>query len=244
MALEREWVTVDDPDQSSIKYTFDVSFLLSSYQCIYGAGCPGIRPEGEDPVVGCCVHGAYLTDPGEQRMIEKQLGRLSPETMQNHDAAVEDGIFETDEEGDTRTRTVDGACIFLNHEGFGAGEGCSLHLLALREDERPMDTKPTVCWQLPLHRDIVEQVGNDGETVEVHTIAAFERGTWGEGGAEFHWWCTEAPEAFTAQRPVYRTMEDELRAMVGDAVYDELSGYLDRRRRQSNRVRFLPVVET
>jgi hypothetical protein len=30
--------------------------------------------------------------------------------------------------------------------------------------------------------------------------------------------------------------------MVGDEVYEALADYLDRRRRQHNRVRFLPLV--
>ena len=37
------------------------------------------------------------------------------------------------------------------------------------------------------------------------------------------WWCTDAPEAFCASQPLYRTMERELRALCGDAVYDELA---------------------
>ena len=52
---------------------------------------------------------------------------------------------------------------------------------------------------------------------------------WGEGGEEFAWWCTEAPEAFTAHEPVYRTMETELRLMLGDHVYEEIVKYCDTR---------------
>jgi hypothetical protein len=41
--LEREWVSIADPEDPHYRYVFDVSFLLSSYTCIYGAGCPGIH---------------------------------------------------------------------------------------------------------------------------------------------------------------------------------------------------------
>jgi hypothetical protein len=98
-----------------------------------------------------------------------------------------------------------------------------------------MTYKPVVCWQVPLHRTIEEQVANDGATLEVHTIAAFERGHWGEGGADFGWWCLEDAAAFVGDRPLYRSMERELREMVGDTVYDELAGFLDRRRKQRHR---------
>jgi hypothetical protein len=241
--LEREWVSLRDPDDHQIRYTFDVSFLLSHYRCIYGAGCQGVCADGPDEVVGCCIHGAYYVDDEDREQIEALLETdLDTEIMQHHDLAVSKGPTEVDDEGEPYTRIVDGACIFLNRAGWPAGVGCALHLLAERRGEHPMTYKPVVCWQLPLHRSISEEVGNDGETLETHTIAPFERGTWGEGGADFHWWCTEDPAAFTGSQPVYRTMEAELREMVGDAVYDELRSFLERRDRQRSRIRFLPIA--
>jgi hypothetical protein len=88
------------------------------------------------------------------------------------------------------------------------------------------ETKPTVCWQLPL-RSFDRDEEDDGSVTSV--LTEFGREGWGEGGEEFAWWCTEAAEAFTAHEPVYRTMETELRLMVGDAVYDEIVKYCDSR---------------
>ncbi len=241
--LEREWVTVRDPAHDHRHYTFDVSFLLSNYQCIYGAGCPSVHPDVQDPVMGCCQHGAYLNEDDDAdelvRLVDEEL---SPQTMQHHARAQADGLLTEDEEGEVLTRVVDGACVFLNGAGFAAGEGCALHHLAERRGEHHMTHKPTVCWQVPIHRTIDEQVANDGATLEVHTIAAFERGHWGEGGADFGWWCLDDDTAFTGREPVFRSMEAELRTMVGDVVYDELAGYLTRRGRQRHRVTFLPTV--
>jgi hypothetical protein len=241
--LEREWVTVVDPDDDHLHYTFDVSFLLSSYTCIYGAGCQGIRGDTADETVGCCLHGAYLNEDDDadelRRLVDEEL---TPETMEFHAEAQANGIVTEDDEGEVHTRRHDGACIFQNRAGFDAGMGCALHHLAMDRGEHHMTYKPTVCWQLPLHRTIDERTANDGGNLELHTIAAFERGHWGEGGADFGWYCLEDEDAFTGRQPVYRSMEQELRTMVGDHVYDELAGHLDTRRRQRNRVRFLPVV--
>ena len=243
MPLDREWVTIRDPHDDHRRYTFDESFLLSAYTCIYGAGCQGIHPGEQDPVLGCCLHGAYLNDdddPDElQRIVDEELDAA---TMQYHRRAVRSGAVATDADGEAHTRVVDGGCIFQNRAGFEAGEGCALHHLARRRGEHHMTYKPTVCWQMPLHRTVDEQVANDGGPLEVHTIAAFERGHWGDGGSEFGWWCLDDATAFVGTRPVYRSMEAELRGMVGDAVFAELAGHLDRRRRQRHRVRFLPVV--
>ncbi len=243
MLLDREWVTVVDPDDDHLHYTFDVSFLLSNYTCIYGAGCQGVRTDRVDEVVGCCLHGAYLNDDDEGPELERLVREeLSPDTMQFHAEALAGGVLTEDDEGEVHTRIHRDACIFQNRAGFEAGIGCALHHLAERRDEHHMTHKPTVCWQLPLHRTIDERTANDGGTLEVHTIAAFERGHWGEGGAEFGWYCLDDETAFVGATPVYRSMEHELRAMVGDVVYEELSAHLDSRRRQRNTVRFLPVV--
>ena len=240
--LNREWVSITDPDDDHRRYTFDVSFLLSSYQCIYGAGCQGIYPGAQDPALGCCLHGAYLNeDDDPDELVRLVAEELDPTTRQFHRQAVRRGVLVEDDEGETHTRVVQCGCIFSNRSGFEAGEGCALHHLAARRGEHHMTYKPTVCWQVPLHRTVEELVANDGETLEVHTIAAFERGHWGEGGADFDWWCLDDGTAFVGRHPVYRSMEIEIRAMVGDPVYDELADYLDRRRR-SNRVSFLPVL--
>jgi hypothetical protein len=238
--IDREWVTLIDPDDDHRRYTFDISFLLSDYTCVYGRGCQGITGR---PVLGCCSHGAYLNEDDDQAALDELVREhLTPETMQFHRSAIRKGIFTVDDEGDTHTRVVEGGCIFANREGFAAGEGCALHHLAVSRGEDGMTYKPTVCWQVPLHRTVDEKIGSDGRPIEVHSIAAFERGDWGEGGSDFKWWCFDDDTAFVAEAPLYRTMERELRMMVGDLVYDELATYLDERRAAGIRIDFLPII--
>ena len=83
-----------------------------------------------------------------------------------------------------------------------------------------------MCWQLPL-RTFDRDEEDDSSVTSV--LTEFGREGWGEGGEEFAWWCTEAPEAFTAHAPVYRSMETELRLMLGDDVYEEIVKYCDAR---------------
>ena len=83
-----------------------------------------------------------------------------------------------------------------------------------------------MCWQLPL-RTFDRDEEDDGSVTSV--LTEFGRDGWGEGGEEFCWWCTEAPEAFTAHEPVYRSMETELRLMLGDDIYEEVAKYCDAR---------------
>jgi hypothetical protein len=238
--LERDWVSIIDPDDAHQRYLFDLSFMLSSYQCIYGRGCPGTA-EGWDPERGCCRVGAHYMDEDERVWVEGLVEELGPEWMQRYHEAKRDGVSAREADGDARTRVRGGACIFLNRGDFPTGAGCALHHYAVGNGFHHSDKKPEVCWIVPLRREVEESVADDGEAMWTTTITSYDRGAWGPGGAEFAWWCTEEPEAYTAPEPVYRSTETELRKMVGDAVYDELAAYCDDRRRHAKRPLPFPV---
>jgi len=226
-APEREWVSFEDEDEYRT-WVFDVTFLLSRWSCIYGNGCQGVltgpTPEREQ---GCCSYGAHFTDQADADRVVAVATTLDAAEWQFRSEGLRKGIVKkssSSKDGEPRvTRMVDEACLFLNRPGFEGGVGCALHLAAIRRGERPMDYKPDVCWQLPLRRDDRE----DGDGHVISTIGEWGRSGWGEGGAEFHWWCTEAREAFAGSEPLFRTMVAELEAMVGEAVHRRLVAYLD-----------------
>ena len=238
--LQREWITVVNPNDDHDTYLFDVSFLLSAYTCIYGRGCPGIRDE-PDPVRACCVLGAHYVDAEDRRGAEAMVERLGPEYMQYYAEARRRGVTAREGRDEYRTRVVDGACIFQNREGFATGPGCALHHFGVDRGEHHMTYKPEVCWLVPLRREVAEDVADDGGTRWVTTVTSYDRGAWGPGGADFGWWCTESPEAYVGAEPVYRSMEAELRTLAGDAVYAELAAYLDGRRGRARRPLPFPV---
>ena len=62
----------------------------------------------------------------------------------------------------------------------------------------------------------------------VSQLREWKRRDWGEGGAEFHWWCTEAQEAFSAAQPVYQALRDEIVELIGDEIYKLLVNELER----------------
>jgi hypothetical protein len=219
-----EWVSFDDPDEQRT-WVFDVTFLLSGWQCIFGHGCQGVltgpAPELEQ---GCCSYGAHFTDEEDAERVKAAAKTLRSDQWQ-YARSGRRGVVKTEEDGTLVSRLVDGACIFLNRPGFPGGAGCALHRAALERDEHPMVLKPNVCWQLPLRReDTTDEAG-----WVTSTVTQWDRKHWGEGGFEFHWWCTEAPEAFGGKAAVYRHMRKELIGLVGSPVYRMLAGYLDAR---------------
>ncbi len=228
-----EWISFEDPDEERT-WVFDVTFLTSPWTCIYGNGCQGVLT-GPSPELaqGCCSYGAHFVDEDDEANMLAYAERLTPQQWQFHPIGQRKaGPTKTNKKGEIKTRLVDGACIFLNRPGFAGGIGCALHTAALDAGERPLDWKPEVCWQLPLR---LEDETDDGGWV-TSTLREWKRRDWGEGGAEFHWWCTDSPDAFVDRQPVYETMRDEIIEMVGQKAYDLFAEHVAARGRE----RYLP----
>ena len=219
-----EWVSFEDPEEERT-WVFDVTFLTSEWTCIFGAGCQGVLTGPAPELVhGCCSYGAHFVDKADARRVEKIARTLTPAQWQFHGKGQK-GVVKKTKYGESVTRVVDGACIFLNRPGFPTGPGCSLHQVAIERGQHPLELKPEVCWQLPLRRE--DDVAEDGHVTS--TLRQWDRKHWGEGGQEFHWWCTESAEAFVGERPVYKEMQAELIEMVGKPIFKILVAYLDER---------------
>jgi hypothetical protein len=220
----REWVSFEDSEEERT-WVFDVSFLTSNWSCIYGNGCQGVLTEPAPELMhGCCSYGAHMVDAKDARRVESVAGTLTAEQWQFRSRGRKGGVVKKNKHGETITRLVDGACIFLNRPGFPTGPGCALHQVALERGKNPLELKPDVCWQLPLRRE--DEVAEDGHVTS--TVRQWDRRHWGAGGQEFAWWCTESPDAFVGTRPVYVEMEAELVEMVGKRTYRMLVAYLQR----------------
>jgi hypothetical protein len=172
---------------------------------------PGRLDRGPTPelVQGCCSYGAHFTDEKDQRRVEKAAKRLTADQWQ-FKSKGKNGTTRVKKNGEIVTRLVQDACIFLNRPDFHRGPGCALHVMAIDNEESYIPLKPEVCWQLPLRRD--DEVEDDGHVIT--RISQWNRSHWGEGGADFHWWCTESPRLHR-QGPRRRLDGEELVAMVG-----------------------------
>ena len=191
------------------RWTVDVGFLGSRWKCIWGAGCQGILDHpAEDLGHGCCSVGTELLDEDEAMAISAHAALLDPDLFQFAEWASENGIYE--DERRARTITVEGACVFLNRPGFPGGGGCALHLQAQRDGVRPIDVKPSVCWQLPL---IAEH--NDDGTARLRRWGRDDRGP---DGATMAWCCTEGDNAQVGRQTTADELADELQALVGPEV--------------------------
>ena len=210
-----EWVSFDDPDEQRT-WLIDATFLRSNYKCIYGEGCKGVLDDdAEDLQQGCCSYGAHFLDEKDFATVKKTSKLLEERHWQNKKIADRKGWHVVAKDGSKKTRVVNGACIFHNQPGFEGGSGCALHIAAVEAGERHMDWKPDVCWQVPVRLE--EHTEEDGHVVSM--LREWKRRDWGDGGQEFHWWCTDSPEAFVGKDPAYVYFKDEITELVGKKVY-------------------------
>lgn len=231
-ALEaaHEWISFEDPEEDRT-WVFDVTFLLSSWTCIFGRGCQGVLT---GPAIemsqGCCSYGAHFVDEEDVARVVTASETLTADDWQFRPQGRKRGVWRKNADGELVSRLVDDACVFLNRPEFPGGAGCALHRAALRRGERPLDLKPTVCWQLPIRREDEE----DEHGHVTSTVRQWDRKHWGGGGDEFHWWCTQDPDAFVGHRPVHEELAVELEETVGSPVFAMLTEYLRQRSRRGS----------
>ncbi|MCX6413872.1 MAG: hypothetical protein NTU77_04615, partial [Actinobacteria bacterium] len=145
----RQWVEFLDPADDGQLIRADLTWLTSRWTCIFGNGCQGIYADRPD--AGCCALGAHFSEKADEKRVRGWVEKLDESLWQRIDTGRKKGWVEK-EDGATKTRVVGDACIFHNDRDFAGGYGCALHHLAAREGVSFVETKPEVCWQLPLRR--------------------------------------------------------------------------------------------
>jgi hypothetical protein len=236
--IARTWVEFPDPggpggpggsgDRDGVPqqvFRCDLTWLTSSWTCIFGRGCRGIYADRPDD--GCCTLGAHFADKDDEKRVRSAVKRLTAQTWQHRADGARGGWVEVDEDGARKTRIVDDACIFLNRPDFAGGGGCALHRLALDEGREPLETKPDVCWQLPLRRTYRTVDRPDGTDYLEVSIGEYDRRGWGPGGHDLDWYCTGNPAAHIATVPVFRSLAPELIELIGAGPYAELARHCE-----------------
>jgi hypothetical protein len=225
LPFPRAYAEFTDPADADQVFRCDLTWLTSHWTCIFGRGCAGIY--ADQPDGGCCTLGAHFADKADEKRVRRAARQLTAEQWQYKQDAEVGGWVEVESpetvaEGQQRgrkTRVIDDGCIFLNRPGFPAGAGCALHLLALDQGRSVVETKPDVCWQLPIRRQFRTVTRTDETSYTEVSIGEYGRDGWGPGGHDLDWYCSSNTEAHHGVQPVYLSARAELVALMGPAAY-------------------------
>ena len=217
--MEPDYTEITTEDEfGTTHWRFDQSFLNSNWTCIWGRGCLGILDHPAPELSqGCCSVGAEFGDDDEAMTTAALAATLA--------AARVPVPRRGGRRAGVRRRPAD------QHAGRSTARASSSTDLVSRVarvapctsarraiDEPPIEWKPSVCWQLPLH--VEWESGPDG--AETATMRGWSRADWGAEGATMAWCCTEGERAYVGEQRVIDSLADELAAMMPAVVYVEL----------------------
>lgn len=223
-------------------YRVNVSFMLSTWKCMYGT-CPGILISGARTDQACCQIGVHMEKGAKdfkrvkgyvEQLTEEDLDEEALELVRKGEWYYKIPKDDTDESkwsyetGLTRHTVVrEGACIFANQHGGSAGKpGCALHVLADRLGLHHSETKPDICWQIPFGQS---EEYNEDSLATIFTIDGTPAHTWGHTDPSdletVGFWCTETPDAYIhdTSAVVFRANKTELVKIMGADAYNMMA---------------------
>ena len=186
LVFPRAFVEFVDPADEEQVFRCDLTWLTSGYTCIFGQGCQGIYADSPD--VGCCTLGAHFGDEDDEQRVAAYVAQLTPEQWQFHPQRA--GARPTTGSRPTTTAsarpspsstTASRRASSTTAPTSATGAGCALHGLALEQGRNPLETKPDVCWQLPIRRTFRNVERQDGTSYTEVSIGEYDRRGWGPG---------------------------------------------------------------
>ena len=101
----REWITIPVPGKERKQWQIDVTFLTSSWRCIFGQGCQGVLTEpASEMVQGCCSYGAHESEKKVKTRSRRSPSKLTDEEWQFKKAGMKKGVWANAGKDEWRTR--------------------------------------------------------------------------------------------------------------------------------------------
>lgn len=256
-----EWLEFEDPANWGDFFRVNISFMLSHYACIYGAGCPSIKADLPNEHKGCCSQGVTIREGDDLDNVIARVAQLTDAECANldyikeHTTPTNAGWAQNLHGRPYKTRKKDGACIFANPVPTKEGDppmGCSFHHLANRLGVSHVETKPDICWRVPIWTDY-QELPTGGDMTIITAMSTAEWGGWSYrrrgivlDEAEtmplsvpddrlddaltsnaLAWWCIDTPDAYGGEKSFYVSHQDELTKLMGEKAYNRLCGLLE-----------------
>ena len=196
----RIWVEFTDPADSEQRFRCDLTWLTSSWTCIFGSGCPGIYADRPDD--GCCTLGAHFTDKDDVKRVKAAVGRARrgrvAVPLRRHHAGLgldREGGRRAQDQGGRRGLHLPQPTGFPGRRRLRPAPARGAHTARSRT---PL--KPDVCWQLPIRRTYrTRRAARRDVATSRSTITEYDRRGWGPGGHDLDWYCSGEPRG--ARRP-------------------------------------------
>ena len=123
-APSREWVTIPIPGKERKQWQIDVTFLMSSWRCIFGQGCQGVLTEPAPELIqGCCSYGAHESEKKVKEKVEKLAKRLGDDEWQFKSIGLKKGVWANAGKDEWRNGLAQGSVRVPQPPRFRGGSG-------------------------------------------------------------------------------------------------------------------------
>ena len=234
LVFPRAFVEFVDPADADQVFRCDLTWLTSSYMCIFGQGCQGIYAESPD--AGCCTLGAHFADKDDEKRVATYVAQLDPRrcgsSSPDRRRSAQGDWVETDDEGERKTPVVEvdgqSACIFHNRTDFRARRRLRPARAGARSRaatrSRPSRTCAGSC------RSAVPSATSSGRTAR-RTPRSRSASTTAAAGVRAATTSTgtapATPRRTSRSSRVYVTNAPELTELMGEAAYAELARHCE-----------------
>ena len=212
-------MSFEDPDEDRT-WVFDVTFLTSNWTCIFGRAAGRADRAAPELVQGCCSYGAHFTDEDDSPDVEAMAERLTADQWQFRKAwpNKRGGIAKIT----ATARPSPGSSTAPASSSTGPASPAARAAPSTGRRSRPASGSWTGSPRCAGSCRCAGSTSTDDYGHVTSTVREWKRRDWGEGGDEFHWWCTDGHEAFVGHRPVYLEMRDEIIELVGEGPYESI----------------------
>ena len=195
----RAWVEFPDPADAEQAFRCDLTWLTSNWTCIFGTGCKGIYADQPDGV-GCCTLGAHFSDKDDEKRVKRlrqaadpgDLAALRPEGLDREGRGGR-----AQDPGRRRRVHLPEPARLRRRRGLRAARPRAA------QGRHFLETKPDVCWQLPIRRTLRPGRAPGRHRGADHRHRRVRPARLGAGGHDLDWYCSGNTEAHVGAEPVY-----------------------------------------
>ncbi len=229
LVFPRAFVEFANPGDETEMMRCDLTWLTSSYMCIFGQGCAGIYAESPD--TGCCTLGAHFADKADEARVAGFVEQLTPDQWQFHPgrAPKKTDWVEKDDEGERKTRaprwTASGPASSTTaptspRTDAGRRRVCPARARA-RPGTQPAGDQARRLLAAPHPPYLPRRRAQDGPPTR-RSRSASTTGAAGAPGPRPRLVLLGQHRGARRPEPVYVTNEPELAELMGPAAYAEL----------------------
>ena len=209
------------PPTPGQRFRCDLTWLTSSWTCIFGSGCQGIYADRPDD--GCCTLGAHFTDEDDVKRVKAVVKELGEDEWQHHPGSTKVSRLDRDR-GRRRSRprssTAPASSSTARASRPAPAARCTSTRCSPARSRTP--SSPTSAGSCRSGAPTARSSCPTGRRGWRSRITEYDRRGWGPGGHDLDWYCSATPRRTSAASRSSAATAASCVELMGEDAYAEL----------------------